>query len=172
MIHWFTYDANYNTTTSLTLNVEFNIRFFLVDNPNFQSSFTTLFDQYCIFAVFVRVIPAYVPGASATLTQNYYTAIDYDSDNLITTPLAIQAFQSVQSSDYSVTQERYIEPCVRDVVNTTGTSTVIGGVRRTWVDSAATNVGHYGFRSIYEPTTTLVPITVKATFVVCGRNSF
>jgi hypothetical protein len=171
-IHWFISDfnLNYNIGTSLA---EFNFAFSLNQTPTaFYNNIVGLFDQYAIFAAYVRVT-VIVSGASVTAGNPYfYTALDFDSVGNLGSIPALQAYSTVCASSLTDTQERYIEPCNAPALYS-GSAFTHYGQSRMWVDTANSSTPHYGFRSMVPALGSGASgnIAIEVTLVVSARNS-
>jgi len=171
-IHWFTCD--YVITFSLASNAitEFNQAFSLVSCPTqFYTPISTLFDQYAIFCAYLR-FNVNNSGASATSNNSYLTALDYDNSTNLGSYTALQAYGTVNESQVSEVQERYVEPCNAPALYSGGTFSHFGQAR-VWVDSVNTSTPHYGFRCIVAALGAGVTgqLNIEISLVVCARNS-
>jgi len=168
-IHWFTSDASSNLALSPTGITEFNQSFSL-GQTGVATPLSTLFDQYAIFAVYVRVaVTGLLPVGSSF---NYYTAIDYDNTNNLSSVTALQAYGTVASSGFNEVQERYLEPCNAPALYS-GSAFSHFGQARAWIDSSNTATPHYGLRIIANSLGTggQGQLTVNVSYVICARNS-
>jgi len=154
--------------------LEFNQAFQIGSIP-FSSAWVSVYDQYCIYSVMVR-ITAESTGASSASLGRITTAIDYDSVQAVGSETSLLGFASAISSELTLgkSYERYIKPCV--TLNTgTGPSTTVSGsgVARLWLDSAFSSIPHYGFRAILAGNLgNTCTISMHITWTVGFRNSY
>jgi hypothetical protein len=156
-------------TASTTALVETNYTFSLNAHP-LVSSWTTLFDQWCIPMVSVTFLPGFGPGN--TTTVEIHTAIDFDSAVALGSLQQIDNFDNVQvhmlapGETKSVT--RSCRPCLKQTAGTQASSTL----NRVWCDSANPTVSWYGIRSIVAIASSAVPITVETTYWYAFRGRY
>lgn len=115
------------------------------------TDFTSLYDQYMIKKIVVKIIPRasenpITPGASSTDLQQIHSVIDYDDS---AAPSSIQ--ELVQYQSYKVTRGNQVHTRVfvpRIALTTDNTK------KFQWVDLTNTAVPHYGLKTwIAKPTT-------------------
>lgn len=130
--------------------------FQLSDIPNF-AEFTALFDQYKICAVKVRVIPTQnvTQAAPTSVTAfnfgvRYAFVIDYDSSNSLGSFDDAREFGTVKIKQITKGMTRYFKPRVKSANENDSSTIVASGNRRTWLNTALTNIPHYGMRVIIE----------------------
>jgi hypothetical protein len=170
MIYW----VQENTQTNFGVasgTVESNYAF-QISAINAVNSYLAIFDQYCIYAVYVRMIPNTEYPATGTL-GSLATAIDYDNTNNLGSWTAIQDYGTVNITqvESGVSVERYIEPCVAPALFNAGGAFTGFGVGRYWVDSANSGVPHYGFRSYTNGSTITYTMLVNVTYILGFRNT-
>jgi len=131
--------------------------------------FTSVFDQYrCLQlqAVFLPITPL-GSGNGAVI----YTVIDYDDNNTITISQA-DAYASemiVQAGSYF---ERTWTPHVPDALYS-GTFSAYGNRTSPWIDSASSNVLHYGLKIVVSTTASAVSLyQLKISAVWQFRSQF
>jgi hypothetical protein len=153
LITWVRAKHSVSITISNSVPTENNVIFHLSDFSGI-SGIAAFFDQYAIYSATASITPSF-EGAGSTLYTfgTCFTAIDYDNVNALGSADAIQSFNSCVTFEMSPGQsiQRFLKPCVAPAVYTTaGSGTFSGyGVARMWIDSAVTNVPHYGFRSYF-----------------------
>jgi hypothetical protein len=162
------YDFNFTNSTSIV--TETNVYFPL---SNFQdySSFTSCFDQYCIYAITVT-ISLLSSATSYTTPIGVYTAIDYDNTASIG-KAGIMGLSTCNFSQVSMsnTTSRFFRPCIAPVIYNTASAFNGTGVSRSWLDVASVNVPHYGWRSVVNPSASQQPLEVNVTAMVGWRNT-
>jgi hypothetical protein len=148
-IHWLqTNVTSTNVGTISTSSLTENNYVFQLYQLNAVSSIAALFDQYCIYAVMIRVMVGRSEGDSGNF-GNIATAIDYDNVNNLGSFTGLQDYSTCVTSQLEpgVSYERFIKPCVAPVVyQSSGTAY---SVDRQWINSSNTSVQHYGFRLIF-----------------------
>jgi len=170
-IHWF--QTSYQPAATLNasnLLTEFNQSFSL-GQTGLVTPIAALFDQYAIFAVYVRVIINVSSNASSTASLEYVTAIDFDNINPVGNFGNLQTYSTSTTTELSAVQERYIEPCNAPALYS-GSAFSHFGQDRMWVDAANVSTPHYGFRCIVAPigAGATGSITLEITTVICARN--
>jgi len=149
-IVWITQQVNIVSQLSISNSVytEANYAFKLTDISNY-STWSSLFDQFCLYSVSISVVPI-APNLTTGALGRLTTAIDYDNTNNLSTEFAVQQYSSALTVEVSpgMTVQRFIKPCNKSGVYA-GTSVTNGSVSRLWVDANAQAVSHYGFRSIW-----------------------
>jgi hypothetical protein len=167
-IHWLRETFFSSVSLSTSVPTENNFTFNLNQVPG-ASKIVALYDQYCIYAVSVRV----TMDSSSSVTDlagagRINTAIDYDSITNLSTETAIQEYGSCVSSEFVAgkSYERFIKPCAQ--------STVASGAapQRLWINNANTTVPHLGFRSFFN-SNTVSGVTVDYFFslIIGMRNN-
>jgi len=176
-IHWIKDSFNWSTTISGAAGVtELNQAFNLGQCAN-ATAVASLYDQYCIYSVHTKIMMT--GNAIITAAVSYgqlYTALDYDNASNITTVSAIQQYSSVESSEIypGKSYERYLKPCVGNIIGSSNGSAVTTNPARLWVNSSSTSQPHYGLRTINVGNSTAQTYGLDAvsTFVIGLRNSF
>jgi len=168
-IHWVRQSVLQPSTysTSTTIVSENNFAFALNSLAN-VSSFTTIFDQYCIYAVTMTVSYGNTNSSGQPITM--YSAIDYDNTTNVGLS-GISAFGTVnQCSITPVTSlVRMVKPCVATAAYTGS----FGGfsTTRLWLDCNSTTVQHYGIRTIAAITPVVLTFSIEFSLIVGFRNS-
>jgi len=171
-IHWYrmNYDGNISTSTSGPVESNFAFTISLFNN---YSAILGAFDQYCIYSITVTLSVAGQAGIYAyTNPIQVYTAIDYDNVSNIGVG-GIQGFSSQNVATISIGSSlvRTVKPCIATVINNTASAFNGNGIARAWVDSAYTNIPHYGLRMIIKPTNNASSLEYSVS-ALCGfRNN-
>lgn len=175
MVYWFysTYEAIIQSSSTTTENN------YAPAVSNLLSNSQTLiasFDQYCIHSFTASFLPTPTSTTSTALMVPLYTAIDYDSINNQGLSYLVQMSSShYESLTPTTTVTRYVEPCIavaqQGQASGGGSITQFSGVSRSWIDSAFTNVPHYGLRTILEGSPTVFSVKVLITCLVGVRNN-
>jgi len=170
MLYWVQENVQTNFSVSSS-TVESNYAF-QISAINAVSSYLAIFDQYCIYAVYVRLIPNSEYPTSGTL-GSLATAIDYDNVNNLGSWSGIQDYGTVNVTqvESGVSVERYLEPCAAPALyNSAGAFTGFG-VGRFWLDSANSGIPHYGFRTYVNGSTINYTMLVNVTYILGFRNT-
>jgi hypothetical protein len=162
-IHWFQSTVSQTANLSGSGITEAN-RSFLLNDVAYQSQLAQIFDQYAIFAVYIRVV---VSGSFSNAAR-VVTAIDYDNTANIGNINTLMGYSTAAVATALEVQERYIEPCNAPALYN-GSAFSAYGQDRMWIDTANTAVPHYGFRCIVDAATSGV-INQTFTYVICARN--
>lgn len=147
----------------------FNLSFEVSNFPT-ANALCASFDQYCIYAVIVRLT---LEAGTTTAAGTVVTAIDYDSTATISYAQTL-AYESANESQliFGKSYERFIKPTVIPDLSS-GSSATAAGVARLWVDSLSTNIPHYGYRSAFQGNTpTAIFVDFSLTAVFGFRNSY
>lgn len=163
-----------DTTTNFSAVAEINITalFRLNQHPE-ASSFSAIFDQYCIPAVVATFRTS--ETVSTSLTGNaamprIYTVLDHDDANTITVAQA-KEYNSCQEQRTTESVTRILYPRVA-VATYAGAFTGFGN-QRMWIDCGSDTVQHYGFKIAAEADTrssTAVELLASYTIYYCFRN--
>jgi hypothetical protein len=166
-IHWFQTSVDTNFALSTSAITEQNQSFQLV-NTAIAASIAGLYDQYAIFAVYIRVSSTGLPASSGS--GRIITALDYDNvANLGSIATLLGYSTSTDTSSIEV-QERYVEPCNAPALYN-GSAFSAFGQDRMWVDCANTGVPHYGLRCIADIVSNSgAVLNFKFTYIICARN--
>jgi hypothetical protein len=169
-IHWVrqsVVNPNLIATTTTIVN-EMNFAFTIATLTNI-SSYTSIFDQYCIYSVTATI--TYGTSNTGILQPvTLYTAIDYD--NVTNTGVTgIQQFDSFNETIITPTSSlvRTIKPCVALAAYTgafTGYTT-----SRLWIDCNSTTVQHFGLRTILAISSNTLALNVDFSYVIGFRNT-
>jgi hypothetical protein len=130
------------------------------------------FDQYCIYAVYIRLT---MQGAfGGTYSGTVVTCFDYDSVAALGSYSAYLQYNSADECPLTspLSIERFLKPCVAAELYT-GSVAGAYGVTRSWIDSASTSIPHYGFRAAFTGNVNAsLVVTVSWTSIFGFRNSF
>lgn len=132
------------SSSTVTPNFQ-SYSFQLNDFPNF-GEFTSLFDQYRLERVLIRIIPHSTIGSTADPVDGYLAVVvDYDD---ATNPSSIDAMMEYQNSTIvPATQEFQTSIVPRAAVAAySGAFTSYANVGRQWCDVASPAIQHYGFK--------------------------
>jgi len=162
--------ARSTVTISTSTIVEQNYSAALSAHPQ-ASSWTALFDQFCIPQFSVTWYNTNAPG-SATGSPIVHTALDFDNIAGLGSLAAVDDYATCIVKDFPVGAQftRSVRPCVKSTVNATSSA----GVERMWLDtSTAAGLAHTGIRSIWEiaPGSTGIQVTVEVTIWLAFRNA-
>lgn len=155
-----------NITLSTSALVETNFSASLSLHPQ-VSSWTALFDQWCIPQFSVTFESQYPSGASFAPCQ-FYTALDFDNSTALGSISAIDDYSTSSNIVMGVNTKftRSIRPCLK-VAGTAGTGQSVG---RFWVDSAVPSTPWFGIRSIAANVSTTYNIQAFYTIWFAFRN--
>lgn len=143
----------------------FGFNFTLNQLPN-ASEFTQLFDQYCIKAIKVSLVPKQgiavqqglvTAGALQAVMPKVWSVIDYDDSSAPAALTDLLQYQNTKCTRANQWHTRYFKPAVADEIYNTGITTAYGMKRNTWIDCNNSTVEHYGLRIYVEPSTGNTP---------------
>jgi len=168
-IHWVRQSVVQPSTysTSTTIVSENNFAFALNSITN-VSSFTTVFDQYCIYAVTMTI--SYGNSNSSGQPITIYSAIDYDNTSNIGLS-GISAFGDCNQC--SVTPVTSLVRMVKPAVALAAYTGSFGGfsTSRLWLDCNSTTIQHYGIRTIAAITPVVLTFSIEFSLIIGFRNS-
>lgn len=132
--------------------------FQLSDLPN-ASEFTSLFDQYQIVGLKIKLVPnnteitinkAYngstVVQTAAQGVPQCLSVIDYDDANVLSNKNEYLEYQNVRMFNVVTPHKRYFRPRVAVAVYQNPVTTGYGNTSRMWIDTTFPDVQHYGFK--------------------------
>lgn len=168
-IHWLQTTQIYSQALANNAITEANLQFQL-NATAIASGVTTLFDQYAIFAVYVRATVNSTSPVS-TNTQQFITAIDYDNITNLGSTSTLAGYSTALTTSLAETHERYIEPCNAPALYSGSTFSHYGQARM-WVDCSNPGTPHYGLRCIVFALGSGVTgnVTFDISYVICARN--
>lgn len=143
-------------TTDLQPAGYFSIKFTLSDLPQ-ATTYTSLFDAYRINKVVVKFIPVLsnynqpgnTAGNLAAEPQWLSTVIDYDDSTVLTTEGALLEYETMKQTQPSRKHVRTLVPAVAmSAYKTSGTTIGFAQKRKMWLDSAYTDIEHYGVKGL------------------------
>lgn len=146
----------FNQTAS---DAAYGLQFRAVDVDNW-SQFSSLYDQYCITKIVLKLIPMLtnnpvqpISGASMVNPGLVGTAIDTDDDSVTATLPYFQQYESFrfQNTLSNRTITRKFVPGIKEYTLTSAGTSVAGATKKKqWLDCANSNVSHYGCKVFIE----------------------
>lgn len=162
-----TYDGtdSFITCTSPNKTALFSLAFVLADIPN-VSEFTALFDSYMLTGVMLQfklidnpdaAYPTNGESGSAVISKtNFFPTLwyvaDHDDNNNVSLP-AIKEFDRVRHKVLYPNRETNImlrPTTLQQVYRSSVTTGYAENRKRQWLDIAATDIPHYGFKSVID----------------------
>jgi hypothetical protein len=128
--------------------------FQLDEVPNF-AEFQSLFDLYKIDYVEVTMIPSAnlvgVSGTAAPFTATRIaTVTDLNSSNAFGSFDDARDFESCEVHFLTRTKKRSVRPMFLTGVEEDGSTIVVGGASRGWLNTTRADIPHYGYRYVAE----------------------
>jgi hypothetical protein len=121
------------------------------------ASFTSVFDQYRIAKVTMKLLPASQLATTVTSVPAYshvFIVTDYDDDSALASASLALNYQNCSVIYPGQSHVRSIVPHVNEFVQGSGTSAA-RSVASPWLDCAVTDIKHYGFKiGVTQSTTT------------------
>jgi len=157
-------------TSTATVSVESDMNFVLND-LDAVSSYTGLFDQYCIHTVVVRLIPgANVSTAGSVNVSRLYSVIDYDDSSAIGLA-GFRQYDNLLVTTSTVEQMRVLHPRIAISAYTAG----FGGFanQRSWIDCSSPGVNHFGLKILLDvasSTTSTTSVVPECEYLVAFRG--
>jgi len=145
--YWYrgTYSAG-TLTTSATVATAISLVFQL-SFLDLATSFTAVFDQYCIVAVKVKIRPLY--SGSIGTAGPLHTVIDHDDAGGLLSVAQAQDYSTHMSTQGNIGQVRVVYPRLA-IAAYSGAFTSFAN-QRSYVDCASPTVQHYGLKVLAEP---------------------
>lgn len=128
--------------------------FMLGSLPNY-TDFTNLFDQYRMKAVSMSIIPRFSEVDQTTRTDTQlYSVIDRNDSTALASVNEALEYESCKHTKISKTHRRYFKlNTLSDVGSSAGGGTgFIATKFSPWINSANTNIWHYGCKTIADAT--------------------
>jgi hypothetical protein len=134
--------AFFTTSGSVPTFTAITVSFSQVDQ---YVSLTNVFDQYRIMEVEIWLIPQISASVSSSHVGEYFTVLDYDDSANLTSIGQAQDYESCISSPVTYGHYRRFTPHAASALYTS-TFTGYGNVTSPWIDTASSNVSHYGVK--------------------------
>jgi len=151
--------------------------FFSLGDLDETSAYTNLFDQYRIDAVTFSILPMQnaigLSTNSTTQTVRFYSVVDYDDANTLTSEGQARAFESCVLTPPGRETTRTFQPrCALGAYQ--GAFSGFANVGGAWIDAASTGVQFYGVK-IYIPQTVALQTqlqswTIERTYYLSFRK--
>ncbi len=163
--HHFRRHVDLGTITLSTAGITSGGFSFQLDEvPNF-AEFQSLFDLYKIEYAEVHMLPSFtnvLPSTATTFTTvRVATVIDYNSSGAFATFDDARDFESAQVTDVCAVSARKIHPMYLTGVEEDGSTIVVGGASRGWLNTTRADIPHYGFRYAFEQAPATYSLSVK-----------
>lgn len=137
-------------TSSTLADSNFGKQFVLNDVPN-VGEFTSLYDQYRILAVKVKLIPRASEADVSQQLPNIGSVIDYDDQTALTAINDYTQYQNFKMTRGNKIHSRYIKPRIAAEVFGGGVTTGFMPTKG-WLDVAYPAVPHYGMKIYIQQT--------------------
>jgi len=147
-----------------------NAESFALSDVAALSTMSQNWDQYCIYAVKIRLEP--IIGNSGVVPGALMSVIDFDNASIPTGPGQMEEYGNFMVTNIvqGVSHERLVLPCVTPLLYAPSSLTAFA-TARTWIDSAQPAVPHYGIKyGVYKNSSTIMVANYK-TYVVGFRNN-
>lgn len=150
--------ASYNATTGITTPISNGISFNLSQLPN-SGEFTSLFDQYQIKGIKVKVQPLLTEGIASAVSGStniwgfpkLSTVIDYDDTTPPSTEDVLLQYGTLKQTPSFREHKRYFKPRVWLATLDTGSVVTASGTRANqWISTTNPQVPHFGLK-IFHP---------------------
>lgn len=138
-------------TSSTTVDVIQNINFTL-NAVTQASTFTALYDQYCIKGIKATLVPrGNVDGVSQPFSTPTFSILDYDG-SYPTTITGMNEYQNVKMTRGTSLHKRFLVPATQLELFQSSIATAYSPKKKQWIDCATPNVPHYGLAYGVSPT--------------------
>jgi len=166
-INWV--QASTQFTFTLTSAVPCAAQQFALNDLTVLSNFAPLYDQFCIYAIKVRLTPMIANSAVSGFELG--SSIDFDSATVPTGYGQLQEYGNFteMSGVAGGCLERFIHPCISQLAYNSSLSGY--SPSRSWCDSTSPGVIHYGHKFGYNGTTANLSVIAFCTYVVGFRNN-
>jgi hypothetical protein len=146
--------------------------FFSLSQIDQATQWTAVFDQYRIAEIEVTIRPAFNVGQAGVNTVNWYSVVDYDDANPLTSAASMREYGNCLISQYE-TQVRRFTPHAA-IAAYQGTFVGFANVVAPWLDAASTTVQHYSIKLGMDPgpaaIVTAQTLTVQFKYRIQFRN--
>jgi len=150
-------DKGILTSTSLAAGF-YAFQFVLQDIPD-SSQFTSIFDQYRLTRVDVRVIPMTqhaLPAGSSAISM-CWVATDFDDSAAPSSVAQVQNYSNALAISPGSGTMFSFKPMIETAVQQSGGAIVAGGVAEPWLNCSQPNIPHFGVKvAITQSTSTNV----------------
>ena len=124
-------------------------RHFTLAGLSAASDFSSLFDQYRITQIHVRISPCMTtlqPAAlAAAFVPQLYYVVDYDDDTVPTSINELKQYSNCNLCTYETVQFSF-KPQSQSVMYTNAGNVAAGTLKDQWIDVAVADVYHYGLK--------------------------
>jgi hypothetical protein len=127
-------------------NAAFN---FSLNQLDQATSWEAVFDQYRLAEVEVTLRPQYNIGSATIGAVNYYSVIDYDDSNPVTSAAGMREYSNCMISGYETQVRRFTPHAAISAYQ--GAFTGFANVTAPWLDVASPTVQHYGLKIGIDP---------------------
>jgi len=134
------------------------------------TSWLAVFDQYRIIMIEVWATLSCSSGQALIDGFRWYSVVDYDDSNNITISQA-QQYSNVTDCGRNEAVYRRFRPHMSMAVGAVGGTVNSGNIASTWVDSARTDVNHFGVKYAVAATSTTVILAQRVRFHLQFRNN-
>lgn len=143
-----------NIVSNGVTGIAYSLVFSLNQLPNY-TEFVALYDQYCIKAVKVLLLPqenVSAVGNAARTTPILLTAYDYNDASAIANEAQILEYETVKMHKFTSIVTRYLSPKpAMAVYKTPLTTGYAAPTRATWIECASPDIQHYGLKIFIPP---------------------
>lgn len=173
LIYWFQKTVTFVNGQSISTSVpgEYNYAFTIATVTPEYTYLLNVFDQYAIHSVIIHLVITN-QASSTGIMGRVTTALDYDNVANLGSESSVQEYSTAQTVEVrsGLNIERALMPCVDpQVYQVSGTGY---GAARMWLDSASTNIPHYGYRSYWSNNLdTNLSFDLIVTSIIGFRNS-
>jgi len=134
------------------------------------TSWLSVFDQYRIIQIEVWATLQCSSGQSLIDGFRWFSVVDYDDANNITASAA-QQYSNCTDCGRNESVYRRFRPHMSIAVGAVGGTVNSGNALSTWVDSARTDVNHFGVKYALQATSTTVVLSQRVRFHLQFRNN-
>jgi len=134
------------------------------------TSWLAVFDQYRIERIEVWATLQCSSGQSIIDGFRWGTVVDYDDSNNVTFS-GMQQYSNMTDSGRNEAVYRNFKPHQTMVVAAVGGQVSSGNIPAGWIDSARTDVNHYGIKYALQATSTTVVLSQRVRFHLQFRNN-
>jgi len=163
--------VNYTTVfTSSTSLPTYYAKTFLMSDISQSSQLLSVFDQYRIDHIWLKLVPA-VSATSAYVASQWYSVLDYDDGSTPTSISQLTQYANCITTGTIAAHYRHLTPHIA-VAAYSGAFTSFKNEVADWIDSASPTVQHYGLKAGVDATNNTISFTLYATFQLSFRNVF
>jgi len=123
--------------------------YFSLSQLDQATSWSAVFDQYRLAEVEITLRPQYNTGQTGVGAVNWYTVIDFDDANPVTSAAGMREYNNCMISGYETQVRRFVPHAALSAYQ--GAFAGFANVTAPWLDVASPTIQHYGLKLGIDP---------------------